>query len=104
MLFRSNGNSGRYHFGVKAGNVKEAFEKNGYTTKDFGGFVQMSDNPENEEYCGVDDPMGIIYTEFTMWNTHVIQKLYKEIEEQKSEINSLKESVSFLMGRVENYE
>jgi len=103
--FRYNkGTSGRYHFGVKAKNVKDAFEKHGYTTKDFGGFVQMYDNPENEDYCGIEDPMGIIYTEFVMWNTHMIQKLYKKIEEQQEEIDSLKESVSFLMGRVENYE
>lgn len=76
----NNGTSGRSHFGTKAQGVKQAFEKHGYTTQDFGGFVQMSDNPENEDYCGVDDPMGIIYTEFVMWNTHMIQKLYRKIE------------------------
>lgn len=97
----NNGTSGRYHFGVKAQNVKEAFESHGYTTQDFGGFVQMADSPENEDYCGVDDPMGIIYTEFTMWNAHMIQKLYKKIEAQKSEIESLKKSISFLMERIE---
>ena len=100
----NNGTSGRHHFGTKAQSVKEAFEKHGYTTKDFGGFVQMSDDPENEDYCGVNNPMGLIYTEFVMWNTHMIQKLYKKIEEKQREIDSLKESVSFLMGRVEDYE
>ena len=95
-----NGNSGRFHFGTKAGNVKSAFENHGYTTQDFGGFVQMSDDPENEDYCGIDDPMGLIYTEFVMWNTHMIQKLYKKMEEQQSEIDLLKESVSFLMERI----
>ena len=64
----------------------------------------MSDDPENEDYCGVNNPMGLIYTEFVMWNTHMIQKLYKKIEEKQREIDSLKESVSFLMGRVEDYE
>lgn len=96
----NNGTSGRYHFGVKAQNVKEAFEIHGYTTQDFGGFVQMADSPENEDYCGVDDPMGIIYTEFTMWNAHMIQKLCKKIEAQQLEIESLKKSVSFLMERI----
>lgn len=96
----NNGTSGRYHFGVKAQNIKDSLENHGFTTKDFGGFVQMSDNPDNEDYCGIDDPMGIIYTEFVMWNTHMIQKLYKKIDEQQSEIDSLKESVSFLMERI----
>lgn len=110
----NNGTSGRYHFGVKAQDVKKAFEEHGYTTQDFGGFVQMSDNPENEEYCGVDDPMGIIYTEFVMWNMRKNQMQQKEIdflrrksveqelkiEQQQIEIDSLKESVSFLMERI----
>ncbi len=95
----NNGNSGRYHFGVKAGNVKDAFEKHGYTTQDFGGFVQMADSTENEDYCGVDDPMGIIYTEFTMWNMQMVQKLYKKVEEQGKEIASLKETVFRLLER-----
>lgn len=86
----NNGTSGRYHFGTKAGDVKYAFEKHGYTTKDFGGFVQMEDNPENENYCGLDDPMGLIYTEFTMWNMHMIQNLFKKIEKQQGEISDLK--------------
>lgn len=100
----NNGTSGRNHFGAKAGNVKEAFEKHGYTMKEFGGFVQIKDSPKNEDYSGIDDPMGLIYTEFVMWNMHMIQKLYKKIEEQKKEIDSLKESVSFLMERVCKHE
>ncbi len=90
----NNGNSGRYHFGVKAGSVKEAFEKHGYTTKDFGGFVQMSDNPENEEYCGVDDPMGIIYTEFVMWNMRKNQMQQREIDGLKKEIIFLRDKLN----------
>ena len=103
----NNGTSGRYHFGAKAQNVKEAFQTHGYTMRDFGGFVQMKDNPENEDYCGIEDPMGLIYTEFTMWNMHMIQNLIKEKEEQKrkietmqSEIDSLKGTVSFLLERI----
>lgn len=95
----NNGTSGRYHFGAKAQGVKLAFESHGYTTQDFGGFVQMQDNPESEDYCGVNDPMGLIYTEFTMWNMHMVQKLYKKIEEQKKEIDLLKERVSFLLEK-----
>ncbi len=90
----NNGTSGRYHFGAKAQNIKDAFEKNGHTTLDFGGFVQLTDHPENENYCGVDDPMGLIYTEFVMWNTHMIQKLYRENERLKQRIETLEQSMS----------
>lgn len=96
----NNGTSGRYHFGAKAQDVKRAFESHGYTTQDFGGFVQMQDNPESEDYCGVEDPMGLIYTEFTMWNMHMVHELYKKVGKQQEEIDSLKESVSFLMERI----
>lgn len=96
----NSGTSGRYHFGFVAQNVKESLEINGRTTQDFGGFVQMSDIPEREDYCGVEDPMGVIYTEFVAWNTHMIQKLYAEKEEMKKEIDLLKKSVSFLMERI----
>lgn len=94
----NNGTSGRYHFGVKAGNVKESFEKHGYTTQDFGGFVQMADSPENEDYCGVDDPMGIIYTEFIAWNTCMIQRLYKKMDEQHEKIDYLEKKLCEIMG------
>lgn len=97
----NNGTSGRYHFGVKAGNVKESFEKHGYTTQDFGGFVQMADSPENEDYCGVDDPMGIIYTEFVAWNTYMIQRLYKKMGEQHEKIDYLEKKLCEIMGATE---
>lgn len=97
----NNGTSGRYHFGVKAGNVKESFEKHGYTTQDFGGFVQMADSPENEDYCGVDDPMGIIYTEFVAWNTCMIQRLYKKMDEQHEKIDYLEKKLCEIMGATE---
>ena len=92
----NNGTSGRYHFGAKAGDVKKAFEVHGYTAQDFGGFVQMVDNPENEDYCGIKDPMGLIYTEFTMWNMHMVQKVLRILNEQQEEINALKEKISSL--------
>lgn len=100
----NNGSSGRYHFGTKAQDVKSAFEKHGYTTQDFGGFVQMSDSPENDDYCGLEDPMGIIYTEFTMWNMHMVQNLYKKMEKQQEEIDALKETVSSLLRKDSRHE
>lgn len=84
----NSGSSGRYHFGAKAQDVKRAFEAHGYTTQDFGGIVQSYDNPENEDYCGVLDPWSLIYTEFTMWNMHMVQKALKEIESLKKQLNA----------------
>lgn len=95
----NNGTSGRYHFGAKAQNVRDSFLKNGYTTSDFGGFVQMEDSDKNEDYCGIDDPMGLIYGEFVMWNTYMIQKAHKKIEEQQKEIDDLKEKIDILLER-----
>ena len=92
----NSGTSGRYHFGAKAQDVKAALEKHGYSTKDFGGFVQMSDDPENEEYCGFDDPMGLIYTEFTMWNMHMVQKLYGENDSLRTENKELHKEIQNL--------
>lgn len=94
MAFQyKNGVSKRYHFGFGAGQVKEALEKHNFTTKDFAGFVQMSDNPENEDYCGYENPMGLIYTEFVSWNTHMIQKLYIENKELKQRLEKLESIV-----------
>lgn len=86
----NNGTSGRFHFGAKAQNIKNAFESNGYTTQDFGGFIQFNVDETDSDYQGVKDPMGLIYTEFTMWNTHMIQKALNLIESQQKEIEELK--------------
>ena len=96
----NNGTSDRFHFGFGANQVRETLLNNGYTTQDFAGFVQSKDNPNEKDYCGVDDPMGLIYTEFVSWNTHMIQKAYKKIETQQQEIDTLKEQVSFLMQKL----
>lgn len=76
----NHGTSNRYHFGAIAQNVRDAFLNNGFTTRDFGGFVQMTDSQKNDDYCGVDDPMGLIYSEFVMWNMYQIQKIIKRLE------------------------
>ena len=93
----NNGTSDRFHFGFGAKQIRDSFLNNGFSTKDFAGFVQTTDTPDNEDYCGVDDPMGLIYTEFVSWNTHMIQKtiqcvneLENTIKEQSNEIDILK--------------
>lgn len=89
----NNGSSDRRHFGFGANQVKSAIENCGFTTKDFAGFVQMENNSEDEDYCGLKDPMGLIYTEFIAWNTHMIQKLYKENEVLKQRIKILEQAM-----------
>ena len=75
----NNGSSGRKHFGFGAGQVRDTLEKHGFKTKDFAGFVQMKEDPGSRDYCGIEDPMGLVYTEFIAWNTHMIQQLMKRV-------------------------
>ncbi|MCI8482790.1 MAG: tail fiber domain-containing protein [Lachnospiraceae bacterium] len=83
-----NGNSKRRHFGFGAGQVRDSLEKHGFTTQDFAGFVQMKQDADE-----IKDPMGLIYTEFIAWNTHMIQKLYAENEILKTRIKTLEEKM-----------
>lgn len=94
VAFRyNNGASGRFHFGFKAQNVRDALIKSGFTLQDFGGIVQMEDDPTSEDYCGVTDPLGLIYTEFTSWNTHMIQKTIKKVDNQDVLIRELQQQI-----------
>ncbi|MDE6312807.1 MAG: tail fiber domain-containing protein [Lachnospiraceae bacterium] len=87
----NNGTSDRFHFGFKAQNVRDSFINNGYTTKDFGGFVQMETAED-----GIENPMGLIYTEFTSWNTHMIQKTRRELQVLKEENEKLKQEIEII--------
>lgn len=96
----NNGSSGRYHFGFKAQAVRDSFLKHGYTTQDFGGFVQMKDDPNNEDYCGYEDPMGLIYEEFQSWNIKMTQKAHIKINEQRQEIDMLRKELEELKDEI----
>ncbi len=89
----NDGESDRFHFGFKAQNVKDSLINNGFTTKDFGGFVQTTDNWKNPDYCGIEDPMRLRYSEFISWNTHMIQKLYKENQSLLKRIENLEKNM-----------
>ena len=95
----NNGTSNRKHFGFGAGQIKESLISHGFTTQDFAGFVQLKDNPDEEGYCGIEDPMALIYTEFTSWNTHMIQKAIKKINEQDTQIKELIQRIEILENR-----
>ena len=53
---------------------------NGLTTKDFAGFIRYNDPKTNEE------KYALRYEEFIALNTHMIQKLYKRIEELEKKL------------------
>ena len=102
-----NGASGRYHLGFKAQQVEKALMENELTTKDFAGFVRSkytidADDPEGSKVyadAGIkpgDDELGLIYTEFTALNTHMIQKLLKENTELKETVECLEERLAKL--------
>lgn len=89
----NNGRTGRFHFGFGAKETKQILEKHGFTTNDFAGFVQKTMPEGNEEYSGLTDPMFLRYSEFIAWNTHMIQKLYKENETLKQRILKLEQAM-----------
>ena len=77
-----NGTSDRYHSGFISQETEEALVSNGLTTKDFAGFIRYNDPETNEE------KYALRYEEFIALNTHMIQKLYKQIDELEKKIES----------------
>ena len=76
------GTSGRTHLGFISQEIEEALTKNNLTTKDFAGFIKYNDVETNEE------KYALRYEEFIALNTHMIQKLYKRIEELEKRIDN----------------
>lgn len=102
------GTSGRTHVGFIAQEVEEALTFNGLSTKEFGGIVKSEHCEEINEETGEkteyekifekegikegDTEYGLIYEEFIALNTHMIQKLYKRIDELEAEVAELKQN------------
>ena len=93
----------RTHLGIIAQDLKKSMDIIGLTNTDLAAFcqdekkktitdektgkaVKISDLDEEgkKQYS-----YGIRYSEFIMLNTHMIQKVYRQIEEQQKEINKL---------------
>lgn len=96
----NNGTSDRFHFGFGASQIRDSFVSNGFTTKDFAGFVQMSASADDEDYGGITDPMGLRYSEFVSWNTHMIQKTINKQNELINEMDILKEENNSLKSQL----
>lgn len=96
VAFQYNNEKGKQHFGYGANQVKQAFINNGHSINDFSGLVKLNPSGGQALYKDIDSPMGLKYTEFIAWNTHMVQKLYKEIEEQQEKVKTLEHIVNEL--------
>ena len=90
------GNSNRRHIGFKAQDIKKSLEMYNVDTKDFAAFVESKTNKQlyMDKIGYVPDGMeeteyGLRYEEFIALNTHMIQKLYKRIDELEKRIDIL---------------
>ena len=104
----------RKHSGFVSQDVENAMIDCGLTDLDFAGFCRdvKTEITIDEDGKEIEKPVldengkeqyiySLRYSEFIALNTHMIQKLYKENEEMKTEIASLKETVSFLLQEME---
>lgn len=89
---KTSGKSDRYHVGYISQDVEKALAEAGLDSKDFAGFIKSPVYAEDDEGFGVivDYRYALRYSEFVALNTHMIQKLMKEIESLKDEIKNLK--------------
>lgn len=100
----------RVHMGIISQELKESMDILGLSDLELAAFckdekmrVEKNEDGEAIEVPDLDEDgnkkysYGVRYSEFIMLNTHMIQKLYEIIEAQQSEIDSLKESISFLL-------
>lgn len=83
-----NNNSNRYHVGFISQDVEEALTNTGLSSLDFAGFIK-SPNTEGEisDSAGEEEKReyiyGLRYGEFIALNTHMIQRLYREVQALK---------------------
>lgn len=108
-------NGDRIHTGIIAQDLKESMDELGLSDTEVAAFCRdekrktIKDETTGDiiEVTDLDENgsprynYGVRYSEFIMLNTHMIQKLYKEREEMKKEIDSLKESVAYLRNKIE---
>lgn len=93
-----SGESNRTHTGFISQDVEEALEKNGLSALDFAGFCKdqktktiVDENGEEKEVPVEGEyNYSLRYEEFIALNTHMIQKLYAQVEELQKEVESLK--------------
>lgn len=80
----------RTHIGYVAQDVEKAMNDNDLSDIDFAGLCHDFVKTENEDEVEIFDQYGLRYSEFIALNTHMIQKLYKRINELEQEIERMK--------------
>ena len=88
----NNDHHDRVHGGFIAQWVKKALYDNNLSEMDFG-FYCYDNLSENKE-LPFNDLHSLAYTEMIPLNTHMIQKLYKKVNQQQKEIDELKSKVN----------
>ena len=108
-------NGDRIHIGIIAQDLKESMDTLGLSDTEVAAFCrdekikitkdeqtgEVTEIPDLDENGNPQYNYGIRYSEFIMLNTYMIQKLYQEKEEMQKEIDSLKESVAFLLKKTD---
>ncbi len=85
----SDGTSNRFHSGFQAQQVLNALEQNNLTSQDFAGYVSYPVSKDSEEYRGFEEEYGLIYSEFTALNTHMIQKTRLDLQESNDKLQKI---------------
>ena len=82
----------RYHFGFIAQEVESALCSSNLSIEDFAALAKTPVQSIGED--GIDDyHYGLGYSEFVALNTHMIQKLYREVESLRAQVQELQEAV-----------
>ncbi len=100
----NKGTSNRYHVGFRAQNVYKALTDNNLSSTDFAGYVKMYISPDDEDYQGFTDELGLIYTEFTALNTHMIQKTIHRVDSHDERIKELEDKLDTAQKRIDELE
>jgi hypothetical protein len=83
-----NNTSNRYHLGFISQDVEQALKDNNLSSLDFAGFIKSpvygEDGETIENYT-----YALRYGEFIALNTHMIQKLYKRVNELEAKLEEL---------------
>lgn len=103
----------RDHLGYIAQEVEDALTTSGLTTEQFAGICiendvtldfdedsSLTDKEREANKIHYDKLYSLRYEEFIALNTHMIQKAYKKIEEQQTEIDDLKARLSKLESMI----
>ena len=101
-----NGGAKRPHIGFIAQDIEDSLKEIGMTSNDFAGLCIDEASSDGDEDSGWDGNYlvkngfskmyTLVYEEFIALNTHMIQKIYKKVDDQQNEIDNLKNEIDEL--------